>query len=451
MSVTRRQFLAAATTAAAITPYHLTANAQQRAQPKLKNDRYRIGAIGMKYQGSVIAKLALPYADVVAIADVDRQIGEKAVADFGGKADLYEDYRKILDRKDIDAVTIGTPDHWHVKMAIDACLAGKDVYCEKPLTLTVDEGKKLVAVVRETGRILQTGSWQRSDCRFRLGVEMVRNGAIGTLRNVTVTIGKNVQGGPFQMEEPPEWFNWDLWQGQTPSVPYIKERSHYTFRWWYEYSGGQMTDWGCHHMDIAQWGIGADLSGPVEIHTEADFPDFPEKNGYNVAKNYHCVLRYANGVELEVLDHGRTGVMFTGDDGRLFVNRGTVSGKPVEDLAASAGKTFADPAQAAFDPEIRERFAKLYDFDNFDRPPRAGKHDAILNHMGNFFDCIETRKQPLSDVVSQHRTASVCHLCNISMWTGRDLKWDPHEEEFPADAEANAKLARQQRKGFEIG
>ena len=179
MSVSRRQFLAAAGAAAALTPYHFTANAEDRAKPKSKNDRYRIGSIGMKYQGSVIAKLALPYADVVAIADVDRKIGEKAVADFGGKADLYEDYRKILDRKDIDAVTIGTPDHWHVKMAIDACRAGKDVYCEKPLTLTVDEGKQLVAAVKENGRVLQTGSWQRDDCRFRLGVEMVRAGAIG--------------------------------------------------------------------------------------------------------------------------------------------------------------------------------------------------------------------------------------------------------------------------------
>ena len=142
--------------------------------------------------------------------------------------------------------------------------------------------------------------------------------------------------------------------------------------------------------------------------------------------------------------------MFTGDEGRLFVNRGTVSGKPVEELAASTGKKLKDPSKLAFDPEIRERYTKLYDFDNLDRPARAGKHDAILNHMGNFFDCIETRKQPLSDVVSQHRTASLCHICNISMWTGRDLKWDPEKEEFPGDAEANAKLSRERRKGFEL-
>lgn len=448
MLPTRRQFIAAGLGAAAMAPYYLTANAGAFDAPKMKNDRYRIGAIGMRYQGSVIAKLALPYADIVAIADVDRKVGEKAVADFGGKADLYEDYRKLLNRDDIDAVTIGAPDHWHVKMAIDACRAGKDVYVEKPLTLTVDEGKKLVDVVQETGRVLQTGNWQRSDCRFRLGVELVRSGAIGALRKVTVTLGKNKQGGPFQHEKPPEEFNWEMWQGQTPSVPYIKERGHFTFRWWYEYSGGQMTDWGCHHMDIAQWGIGADRSGPVDIQTESDFPDFPEKNGYNVAKNFKCRLRYENGVELEVLDTGRNGVMFEGDDGRLFVNRGAVSGKPIEDLAASMKK---DVKEIAFDPEIRERFSKLYEFDNFNRPARAGKHDAILNHMGNFFDCVKTRRQPISDVVSQHRTASVCHLCNISMRLGRDLRWDPQKETFPDDREANAMLARPQRKGYEIG
>ena len=402
----------------------------------------------MRYQGSVIAKLALPYADVVAIADVDRKIGEKAVVDFGGKADYYQDYRDLLARDDIDAVTIGTPDHWHVKMAIDACRAGKDVYVEKPLTLTIDEGKKLADVVKETGRVLQTGNWQRSDCRFRLGVEMVRSGAIGNLQKVTVTLGKNKQGGPFKQEKPPEEIDWDMWQGQTPFVPYIKERCHFTFRWWYEYSGGQMTDWGCHHMDIAQWGIGVDRSGPVEIQSKADFPNFPEHNGYNVAKNFQCKLRYENGVELEVLDDGRNGVMFEGDQGRIFVNRGTVSGKPVEDLAASVK---ADVEKVAFVPEIRKRFSKLYDFDNFDRPARAGKHDAILNQMGNFFDCVKSRRQPISDVVSQHRTASVCHLCNISMRLGRSLRWDPQKETFPDDSEANAMLSREQRKGYEIG
>jgi myo-inositol 2-dehydrogenase / D-chiro-inositol 1-dehydrogenase len=432
----RREFLrttAAGCAAGGTIPYVFSARAEEAAAPTLKNDRLRFGAIGMRYQGTVIAKLALPYGDIVAIADVDRAIGEKAKEDFGGKADLYEDYRKILDRKDVDAVTIGTPDHWHAKMVIDACRAGKDVYCEKPLSLTIDEGKTMCRVVRETGRVVQVGSWQRSDHRYRLACELVRQGRIGKLRKVTVVLGKNVTGGPFAVEKPPAELNWDLWQGQTPDVPYIKERSHYTFRWWYEYSGGQMTDWGAHHMDIAQWGMGTDRTGPVEIDGKAALPNVP--NGYNVAVDFGAVLRYADGLELEVLDNGRNGVMFEGEAGRIFVNRGTVEGKPVEDLKQS--------------PLERESF-KLYAHDNLARPPRFGKLDAILNHMGNFVDCTKTRNAPVSDVVSQHRSVSVCHLANISMRLGRKLAWDPEKERFVGDDEANTWLRRPQRKPFEI-
>lgn len=433
---TRRGFLktsAAALSAGVMTPYVFTADAEERSKPRSKNDRLRIGAIGMRYQGSVIAKKALAHGDVVAICDVDREIAEKAKADFGGKADLYDDHRKMFDRKDLDVITIGTPDHWHTAIVIDACRSGRDVYCEKPLTLTIDEGKRMCRVVKETGRVLQVGSWQRSDHRFRLAVEMVRAGRIGKLRQVTVVLGKNKTGGPFKVETPPPQLNWDRWQGQTPAVPYIKERCHYTFRWWYEYSGGQMTDWGAHHLDIAQWGIGAERTGPVEIEGKARFPSVP--NGYNVALDFEARYRFANGVTLTVLDHGRNGVMFTGSEGRIFVNRGTISGKPVEDLDDK--------------PLPREEF-KLYAHDNLDRPARKGKLDAIINHMGNFFDCIKTRHAPLSDVASQHRSVSTCHLGNIAMRLGRKLTWDPEKELFVGDDEANAWLTRTQRKPYEI-
>jgi myo-inositol 2-dehydrogenase/D-chiro-inositol 1-dehydrogenase len=311
--------------------------------------------------------------------------------------------------------------------------AGKDVYCEKPLTLTIDEGKLLTRVVKESGRVVQVGTWQRSDHNFRLACELVRGGRIGKLRKVTVVLGKNVQGGPFSVEQPPAHLNWDLWQGQTPDVPYIKERCHYTFRWWYEYSGGQMTDWGAHHIDIAQWGMGYDYSGPVEIDGRAKFPEIPD--GYNVAADFEARLVYADGVEMEILDTGRNGVMFEGDAGRIFVNRGTVSGKPVEDLKDA--------------PLDREQF-KLYPHDNLTRPPRTGKLDAIINQMGNFFDCVRSRQTPLSDVFSQHRSASVCHLANISMRLGRKLKWDPQQELFVGDDEANRWLSREQRAGYEV-
>ena len=241
----RRDFLnvSLATLAAGTFPY--AANAQDAAQkPKAKIERLRVGSIGMRYQGTVIAKQAEEFADIAAITDVDRHVREQARASFGSTPRIYEDYRDMLAKADVDVVTIGTPDHWHTKMLIDSCRAGKDVYCEKPLTLTIDEGKLLTRVVEETGRVVQVGSWQRSDHRFRLAVEMVQQGRIGKLQNVIVTLGKNKTGGPFAVKEVPAHFNWDLWQGQTPDVPYIPERSHYTFRWWYEYSGGQMTDWG---------------------------------------------------------------------------------------------------------------------------------------------------------------------------------------------------------------
>ncbi|MEI8380628.1 MAG: Gfo/Idh/MocA family oxidoreductase [Planctomycetota bacterium] len=439
MSVTRRQFLAATAGACTFTPYSWTSGAEEKTVPRSPNDRWRIGCIGMRYQGSVIAREALPYGDIVAICDVDRHVREQARASFGSTAQIFENYQDLLAKKGIDVVLIGTPDHWHAKMLIDACRAGKDVYCEKPLTLTVAEGQRVCDIVRETGRVVQVGTWQRSDARFRRAVEMVHAGRIGTLRRMMVVMGKNTQGGPFTPQPVPRHFNWDLWQGQTPDVPYLAERSHYTFRWWYEYSGGEMTDTGAHHLDIAQWGAGLQHSGPVEIEGTARFPTV--ENGFNVAIDYHAKYRYANGVELEVLDsprgdYNRDGIMFEGDDGRIFVNRGTLVGKPVEDLASR--------------PLRREDF-RVYSGDNLDRVERMGKIDAIKNHMGNFFDCTITRKTPISDVICQHRSVSLCHLGNIAMKVGTKLTWNPETEQFVDSPAATKLLKRDQRKGFEIG
>jgi predicted dehydrogenase len=399
-------------------------------KPRHKVERLGVGAIGMRYQGSVIAEKARQYGNIVAIADVDRHCREQARAAFGSTPRIFEDYRDMLARKDVDVVTIGTPDHWHVKMAIDACRAEKDVYVEKPLSLTIDEGKRLRDVVKETGRVVQVGSWQRSDHRFRLAVELVRQGRIGALRRVDVVLGKNKTGGPFERRKPPGNLNWDLWQGQTSDVPYIEERCHFTFRWWLEYSGGQMTDWGAHHIDIAQWGIGA---APVEVDGRAKFSSV--RDGFNVPRDFHVTYKFPGGVLMTVSDEGRNGILFTGTQGRIFVNRGTVEGKPVEDLASR--------------PLPREQFT-LYDRDNLSRPERVGKLDAIINHMGNFFDCVTSRQQPVSDVESQHRSVSTCHLGNISLRLGRPLKWDPVKEQFVGDTEANRMLYREQRSGYEI-
>ena len=393
-------------------------------------ERPGIGAIGLRYQGAVITEKAREYGDIVAVCDVDRHVREQARASFGSTPKIFENYVELLAAKDVDVVLIGTPDHWHSKMVIDACRAGKDVYCEKPLTLTIDEGKKIRDVAASSKQVVQVGSWQRSDQRFRQAVEIIRAGRIGKLQTVEVVLGKNEVGGPFERVSVPKHFNWNLWQGQTPGVPYLAERSHYTFRWWLDYSGGQMTDWGAHHIDIAQWAIN---SLPVEISGKARFPDVVD--GYTVPIDFDSTIRYENGVVLTVSDTGRNGILFTGTEGRLFVNRGSITGKPIDDLATN--------------PLPREQFS-VYDFDNLTRPERSGKLDAIINHMGNFFDCVESRRKPISDIESQQRSVSTCHLANISLRLGRTLNWNTSVETFVEDEEANKFLSRPQRSGFEV-
>ena len=415
-------------------------------------DGLGIGVIGARYQGSVIAAVARAHGRVVALADADRRVLDLSLVDGNvakqtglspeaiyadvAAADRHVDYRRVLDNPRVTVVLIGSPDHWHAKMIVDAVQAGKDVYCEKPLTLTIDEGRAIRRAVEMSGRVVQVGSWQRSDHRFRTAVEMVRQGRIGTLEKVEVVLGRNVAGGPFHTAPVPDALDWNLWQGQAPDVPYVPERCHYTFRWWLDYSGGQITDWGAHHLDIAQWAIG---SLPVGVEGSARFGDAvagtAPADRYTVPVDFSVRYRYANGVEMTVADHGRNGILFTGTAGRLFVNRENLSGRPVDELAVH--------------PLGRGSFL-LYDFDNTTRPERSGKIEAIKNHMGNFFDCVASRRRPISDVESQHRSATTCHLGGIACRLGRTLRWDPEAERFPDDSEADALRSRPQRSGFEV-
>jgi predicted dehydrogenase len=425
----RRHFLLG-TSAALLSAGYFSHSSTAADKPRSPNERLGVGSIGLRYQGTVDTHKAAMYGDIVAVCDCDAHVRNQAKASFGSTPRAFEDYRELLARPEVDLVVIGTPDHWHVKMAVDALRAGKHVYVEKPLTLTVYEGKLLRAVAKETGGVVQVGSWQRSDSRFRLAVEMVRAGRIGKLQQVEVVLGKNQTGGPFQERPVPRHLNWNLWQGQTPDTAYRSERCHYTFRWWYEYSGGQMTDWGAHHLDIAQWAIGAQ---PVQIEATAKYPTV--QHGYNVAIDFGVTYRYPNDVTMTVSDTGRNGIMFTGDAGRIFVNRGTIAGAPVEALPAN--------------PLRREDYTE-YDFDNLDRPQRAGKLEAIVNHMGNFFDCVAAGKTPVSDIASQHASATTCHLGNIAMRLGRPLNWNAETEQFVDDPEADSLLSREQREGFEV-
>lgn len=406
---------------------------EKAASEKSPNGRWRIGCIGMRYQGSVITREALPFGDVVAIADVDRHVREQARASFGSTAVIYENYVDMLARKDLDVILIGAPDHWHARMAIDACRSGRDVYVEKPVTLTIAEGQTLSKIVQETKRVLQVGSWQRSDQRFRLAAEMIRAGRLGDVKKATVNLGKNRKGGPFENMPAPGNLNWNLWLGQAPEVPYCPERCHYTFRFWYEYAGGEMTDTGAHHFDIALWALGLDRTGPVEIIPTGKLPSV--QNGFNVATDFSVKFKFANGVEIDVLDEGRNGILFEGSAGRIFVNRGLIEGVPVQELATK--------------PLRREDY-QVYKRDNLERPELSGKIDAIKNHMANFADAIRGRHETISDITSQHRSASACHLGNIALRLGRPLRWNPESERFVGDAEADSFIQREQRKGFEV-
>ena len=397
---------------------------------RAKNDRPIIGAIGVGGRGTTIAGQARAFGDLVAVCDADRKHAEAARARFGGKAEIYDDYRKLLDRNDIEAVTIGTPDHWHTAIAIAAMKAGKDVYCEKPLTLTIREGQQILKVLKETGRVFQVGTQQRSDWRFRLACEMVRNGRIGRVRKVTVTLPEStLEGGPFPTQPVPEGLNWDYWLGQAPKVDYCPERCHHTFRWWYEYSGGVMTDWGAHHMDICHWGLGVEDRGPLTIDAHGKLPNIP--NGYNTPKYFTVDMQYPGDVHVHV-NIGDNGVLFEGDAGRLFVNRRRISGKPVEDLVAELGKSAISELR---DVELPGAKVKLY---------------RSSDHMGNFFDCIRSRQTPVSNVAAHHRTVSACHLANISLRLGRKLRWDAEKEDFIGDSEASSMISRTQREPYSI-
>ena len=432
----RREFLqtSAAAAGASLVPYWLTSRAAAHDKPKSANDCYVIGCIGTGDRWQAVGPAAGKFGDIVAVCDVDRNHVEKANARVGGKAEMYEDYRKLLDRKDIDVVTIVTPDHWHTKIAIDALRAGKDVYCEKPLTLTIEEGKLIRDVLKETGRVFQVGTQQRSEMNlnFLKAVALVRDGRIGKVHKVTCAIGGAPSSPSLPVVDVPSGLNWDMWLGQAPLVDYVSlprekqkypySRCHYEFRWWYEYSGGKMTDWGAHHVDIAHWALGADDTGPTTVKGTADHPKVP--NGYNVATSFFVTATFADGVDLIIRHDTENGILIEGEKGRIFVSRGSLKGKPVEELESN--------------PLPEDAITRLY----------KGKKPG--NHMRNFFDCIETREQPMSDVYTHHRAMTTCHLANIAIRLGRTIKWDPEKEQILGDDEARAMQSREQRKGYEI-
>jgi predicted dehydrogenase len=327
--------------------------------------------------------------------------------------DPYHDYRRILERKDINSVIIAVPDHWHAIIAVQACEAGKDVYCEKPLSLTIRQGREIVRAVRENNIVFQVGSQQRSDSKFRLGCELVRSGRIGKLQRVEVSVGGAPQKPPVPDAPIPPSFDWDFWLGPAPYVPYNPERARVNFRWFFDYSGGMVTDWGAHHLDIAQWGMGTDRTGPRTIEGKGE----TSPGMYETLTSFDITYTYDNGIPVH-FSSGPHGVTFIGDKGEVFVDRGKISSKPEEIIKEPLGPNDVH----------------LYESDD---------------HFRNWVDCVKSRKEPIADVEIGHRSATICHLGNIACRIGRKLEWDPETEMFVNDREANHWLDRPMRKPYD--
>jgi predicted dehydrogenase len=403
------------------------------------NERMRLGCIGVGGQGMHDAKDFAKYVDILAVCDVDsnraglakddKQVGQ-------GKADAYGDYRKILDRKDIDIVSVVTTDHWHTKIAIEALQAGKHVFCEKPLTLTIAENQLIRAACQKySDRVFFIGTQQRStENLFLRAVNLVQKGLLGDIQKVTCSIGASNKGGPFAKTAPPPELNWDMWLGQAPKVDYIKERTHGNFRWWYEYSGGKFTDWGAHHVDIASWALGLDKQGqgPIEIDGVDGVYQMPFKDGYptqddsyNTAVDFSVKCKFASGLLMDVTSRGDNGIIFEGTKGRFFVNRSKITGVPIEE-------------QWDKDKWGPEDLVRLY------------KGKPFEPHKKNFLTCIREGGLPVSDVYSHTAIMNTCHLAGIASRLARTIKWDPAAEKIVDDSQAAGFLAREQRAGYEL-
>ncbi|NLZ01778.1 MAG: Gfo/Idh/MocA family oxidoreductase [Pirellulaceae bacterium] len=420
----------AAAAGALAAPYLIPSGLLAAAGRPGPNDRIGVAGIGVGRQGSGVFRAAAgsPLGRPIAVADANiRRAGEIA-AKIG--IEPYQDYRKLLERKDVDAITTATPDHWRALVSIHACQAGKDVYAEKPMSLTIREGRLMVETVRKYGRVFQTGSQQRSQAENRFGCELVRNGRIGTIHAV---IGANYPS-PWECALPaqplPDGLDWDMWCGPTEPVPYhidlCTPRANPGWISFRAYSGGEMTGWGAHGLDQIQWALGMDDTGPVEIWTEG--PEFdppvyrePESRsrGEKLCGRPMIFYRYANRVTVKLDSGNPGGGIFIGDKGKIEIFRGKVTSNPPE----------------VVEEPIRDDEIHLYE---------------STNHIGNWLECIKSREKPIADVEIGHRSTTVCHLGNIARWVGRKLQWDPVKEVFPGDEEANAYLDRPRRKGYQL-
>ena len=425
---TRRSFLKQSVLGGAI--WGMTAGSYRRtfgAQPP--SERVRVGMIGVGNQGGPRNNMKYFLKNIVALCDLDANYLAESSAFLKKEADATafetDDYRRLLEAKDIDAVVVTVPDQWHALMTIEACQAGKDVYCEKPLTLVIGEGKPMIDAARKYGRVVQTGTMQRSGVEFQTATALVKKGIVGKVKAVNVTLpGPNWiarAGKPVPDSQPPEGFDFNRWLGPAPERPYNKNRVHYLFRFFWDYSGGQQTNFGAHHLDIAQWGLGMDESGPVTVEGTATFnPD----GWYETPDTTDIRYTYANGVvmtcrQVPNAKGNEQGTEFVGERGSLFVYRGGIKTNP---------------------PELLK---------GIDLPKITGSQ-ANVAHVQNFFDCIKSRETPVADVAIGHRSATVCHLGNIAVRTKKKIQWDPQAETIVDDPEAAKWLTKEYRKPWRL-
>ena len=393
------------------------------------SERVRIGMIGVGNQGGPRNNMKYFLNNVEALCDLDKNYLAEAGLFLQKQANrsalMTDDYRRLLDSRDLDAVVVTVPDQWHALMTIDACQAGKDVYCEKPLSLVINEGRVMAEAARKHKRVVQTGTMQRSGQEFKLAVALVQSGLLGRVGKVNVTLpGPNWidrAGKPVPDSAPPRDFDFDRWLGPAPLRPYNKNRVHYLFRFFWDYSGGQQTNFGAHHLDIAQWGLGMDDSGPVSAEGSAVFnPD----GWYETPDSTQIKYTYASGVVLNCRQvpgkrSKELGTEFVGDKGSLFVYRGGLVANP---------------------PELLK---------SIDVPPIVNS-EANAAHVKDFIDCIKSRKKPAADINIGHRSATVCHLGNIAVRTGKKINWDPKKETIPGNSEAASWLTKEYRRPYSL-
>jgi predicted dehydrogenase len=449
--LSRRQFLAAA--GAAVAPMIIPATALGRGGRPAPSERINLACFGFGTIAQSVTPnfLNLDHVQVVAVCDVNREgdhygyqgehkggreVGRRMVNKFyaekTGKANydgcrVYEDFRDLLRKEDVDAVQVSTPDHWHAVMAIACARRKKHIYGQKPLAVTVEQGRVMAREIAKAGVTWQTGSQQRSQLYFRMACEFVRNGRIGKLQRIRVVLPGGHRDfsklAAKQTPEPvPDGLNYDLWEGPAPHRDYRPALMPLNWRWNFDYSGGMITDWGAHHMDIAQWALDMDKSGPVKIENiRGEMP--PPGALYNTASTFHFECVYANGVRMDVDDEsvGPNGITFEGENGRkIFVNREKLEFTP-ESLRRE---------------KIAENEIHLYE----------SKH-----HEGNFIDCIYSGKPTVAPVETAHRSITIAHIANIALRLGRTaIQWDPAKERFVGDDKANAMLSRPMRKPWSL-